>query len=217
MKSLIGHPMGLHLNLTGWVSTQRDWHSDDYLNPHFVYSHYVAVWIALEDISINSGPFEFVRGSHRWPPLRQDKLFTKISKEEAKNPDWPWTTEGIVVNACESEITRRGAKIEKYLPSKGDVMFWHGRLLHRGSKPTVPGTSRKSLISHYSSINHRPDFAVQAIYKKTGGHYFYVEQYINPSLDAGVMKNKSINKLTTLHEKNSSLAMLKFPYKGKIK
>lgn len=43
MKSLIGDDMGLHLNLTGWVSTTRDWHQDDYLNPPFVNSWYTAV------------------------------------------------------------------------------------------------------------------------------------------------------------------------------
>lgn len=26
MESLVGEPMLLHLALTGWVSTQRDWH-----------------------------------------------------------------------------------------------------------------------------------------------------------------------------------------------
>ncbi|GFE68442.1 phytanoyl-CoA dioxygenase family protein [Chroococcus sp. FPU101] len=65
MKSLIGDEMGLHLNLTGWVSTTRDWHQDDYLNPPFVNSWYAAVWMALDDIHPDSGPFEYVPGSHR--------------------------------------------------------------------------------------------------------------------------------------------------------
>lgn len=38
MKEVIGEDMLLHLCLTGWVSSQRGWHQDDYLNPGFVNS-----------------------------------------------------------------------------------------------------------------------------------------------------------------------------------
>ena len=33
MEELIGGEMILHLNFTGWVSSERNWHQDDYLNP----------------------------------------------------------------------------------------------------------------------------------------------------------------------------------------
>ena len=36
MRDLIGDDLVLHLNLTGWESTGRDWHQDDYLNHHNV-------------------------------------------------------------------------------------------------------------------------------------------------------------------------------------
>ena len=44
-----------------------------------------------------------------------------------------------------------------YLPKKGDVLLWHSRLIHRGSKANVPGMERRALIVHYSGINHRQD------------------------------------------------------------
>jgi len=50
LEHLLGEPMGLHLNLTGWVSTERDWHQDDYLNPPQLNGHYAAVWTALDRI-----------------------------------------------------------------------------------------------------------------------------------------------------------------------
>lgn len=177
MEELIGYPMGLHLNLTGWVSTQRRWHSDDYLNPEFVYSHYIAVWIALEDINPDSGPFQFVRGSHKWPPLRRHRIFSHISDKEANGPDWPWITEAIVATACEQEIKARETTVETFLPKKGDVLFWHGRLIHQGSMPNVPGTPRRSLISHYSSLFHRPDMPVRQVYLKTGKTYFHFPDF----------------------------------------
>ena len=54
----------MHLNLTGWVSTERNWHQDDYLNP-FINSWYGRL-VALDKISADAGPFEYVPGSHKW-------------------------------------------------------------------------------------------------------------------------------------------------------
>ena len=74
IEMLIGTPMGLNLALTGWRSTTRTWHQDDYLNPPYINCHYAAVWIALEDIDPDCGMFEFVPGSHKWPLTRGAKI-----------------------------------------------------------------------------------------------------------------------------------------------
>lgn len=157
LKRLIGTEMGLHLNLTGWVSTERNWHQDDYLNPEFVNSHYAAVWFALDDIHPDSGPFEFVPGSHRWPLTRREKVFEHLSPEERLTPDWPSRTQGWVSEAFEREIKRRGAKVENFCGQRGEVLIWHGRLVHRGSPPIRPGAQRKGIIAHYSALNVRKD------------------------------------------------------------
>src|ERR1051325_8798207 len=89
MAAAFGVPMGVHLNLTDWVSTERDWHSDQYLNPQSVGDKYIAAWFALEDIDPKSGPFQYIPGSHLWPVITRDKVFDNISAEEAASPDWP--------------------------------------------------------------------------------------------------------------------------------
>jgi Phytanoyl-CoA dioxygenase (PhyH) len=187
MESLIGHPTGLHLTLTGWISTDRRWHSDDYLNPEFVHAHYIAVWIALERIDPESGPFQFVRGSHRWPPLRRHRLFAMIPPDVQRTAEWPHSTEGIVAVACEREIARRGAAIETFLGGPGDVLFWHGRLVHQGSRARVPGLPRRALIAHYSSLNHRPDMPRREIYPPTGKTYFDFPEWRGREHDEGVI------------------------------
>jgi len=156
LEDLIGYRMGLHLNLTGWVSTERAWHQDDYLNPAFVNSHYAAVWFVLRDVDPDSGPFQYVPGSNRWPVIRQDKLF-QVTGASINDETWPSKTQGFVSEVVEEEIERRGAKVETFLGKKGDVLIWHGRLVHRGSMPRVPGMLRHSLISHYSAIAKRTD------------------------------------------------------------
>ncbi len=157
MRELIGEPMMLHLCLTGWVSTERNWHQDDYLNPPHVNTWYAAVWMALDEIHPDSGPFEYIAGSHRWPLLRGDKVRSFMSPAEADSPHWPKTSEEFVVPALEAEIHRRGAVVQKFVARRGDTLIWHGRLLHRGSRPNVPGMMRKAVICHYSGIGHRQD------------------------------------------------------------
>ena len=168
MAHLIGEPMMMHLNLTGWVSTERNWHQDDYLNPDFVNGWYTAVWIALDTIDADCGPFEYVPGSHRWKLLRQAKVLACMTEEAAKERHpvsralvWPKTSERFVVPAIEAEILSRGATAAQFLAEKGDVLIWHGRLIHRGSLPRLPGRLRRALISHYSGIGHRPDMTAR--------------------------------------------------------
>jgi ectoine hydroxylase-related dioxygenase (phytanoyl-CoA dioxygenase family) len=71
------------------------------------------------------------------------------------------------------QIERRKAQITTYLPERGDVLFWHGRLLHRGSIAKNPNMLRKSLIAHYSGINHRSD--MPAAIKHNSGWYFPID------------------------------------------
>ncbi len=169
MEHLIGEPMMLHLNLTGWVSTERDWHQDDYLNPDHVNSWYAAVWIALDHIDPEAGPFEYLAGSHKWPLLRQKKVLACMTPEQAneldpksKMPVWPKTSERFVVPAIEAEIAGRGLPVSQFLAEKGDVLIWHGRLMHRGSPARSPDMLRRALIAHYSGVHHRPDMQKRA-------------------------------------------------------
>ena len=156
IEELIGEPAGVHLNLTGWISTTRNWHQDTYLNPAHVGDHYAAVWIALDTINPDSGPFQFVRGSHRWPVVTQEKILKALPPHE-RDHRWPRFSESLLTPLFTEEIEKRGAEVITYLPERGDVLFWHGRLLHRGSIANKPGTIRKSAIAHYSGINHRQD------------------------------------------------------------
>lgn len=156
IEGLIGEPGGVHLNLTGWVSTTRNWHQDTYLNPPHVGDYYVAVWIALETINPDSGPFQLVPGSHRWPVVTQEKILRALTPQE-RNHRWPTYSERLLTPLFTEEIENRNAEVLTYLPERGDVLFWHGRLLHRGSIANVPGMQRKVLIAHYSGINHRQD------------------------------------------------------------
>ncbi|MGB8840897.1 MAG: phytanoyl-CoA dioxygenase family protein [Aliidongia sp.] len=178
LEHLIGEPVGLHLTLTGWVSTERDWHQDDYLNPPEVNGHYIAAWTALDQIQPDAGPFEFVPGSHRWPIIRQHKVLTQLGRANGDDPDWPWESERLLTPFFEDQIKERGGRIERFLGNRGDVLFWHARLLHRGSLPTRSGAERRSMIAHYTALTHRSDMPVK--HRHPGGGWYFVPGAVQP-------------------------------------
>jgi ectoine hydroxylase-related dioxygenase (phytanoyl-CoA dioxygenase family) len=165
----LGSPYGLHLNLTGWVSTQRDWHQDSYLNPPNVGDKYVAIWLALDDIDPESGPFQYVPGSHFWPQVTRAKIWELL--DGYAEADWPSKSESVLTQVFEEEIKSRQAEVITYLPKRGDLLMWHGRLCHRGSRPIVPGLRRQAFISHFSAVDARPDMAAPRQHS-TGGWFF---------------------------------------------
>jgi len=180
MQSLLGEEMMMHLNLTSWVSSEREWHQDDYLNPGYVNSYYAACWFALDTIHPDSGPFEFVPGTHKWPLLRQDRIRAHLarispvhaSKEggagDGKGGHWASYSESFVKSCIEAKLARNRMRSQFFLGRKGDVLIWHGRLIHRGSKPRQPGMLRKMIIAHYSAVSKRADMAGQARYHTNG-------------------------------------------------
>jgi ectoine hydroxylase-related dioxygenase (phytanoyl-CoA dioxygenase family) len=177
LRELIGEEMMLHRNLTGWISTERNWHQVDYLNPSSVNSWYAAVWIALDLIHPDSGPFEYIPGAHRSPLLRSDKVRAFVTRDELSGragplalEDWPKVRERFMVPAVEAEIKERGATSERFLAEKGDVLIWHGRLLHRGSVPKRSDLQRCAVIAHYSGVTHRPDMTKREV-DAQGGTY----------------------------------------------
>lgn len=175
MHRLIGEEMGLHLNLTGWVSTDRNWHQDDYLNPPYINSWYAATWVALDDIHPDCGPFEFAPGSHKWPLMKGHKVRMYLTPEERNDIGWPARAERFVNQLAQDEIERRGVQPKKFIAKKGDLLIWHGRLMHRGSYANRPGMERRTLISHYSGLSHRVD--MKALQRTEAGSAYFTHHH----------------------------------------
>jgi Phytanoyl-CoA dioxygenase (PhyH) len=169
LRDVIGEDMLLHLALTSWISTQRNWHQDDMLNPPFVQSWYAACWFALDTITADSGPFEYIPGSHRWPVLNGEKVRSCLTHEEltkidpmTKQNHWEAHADRLIVPAVEQYIARMQVGSCTFIAGKGDVLIWHGRLMHRGTVPLNPRAERRALITHYSGITHRGDVPQRA-------------------------------------------------------
>lgn len=171
LGELIGEPMAVNLNLTGLVSTERNWHQDDYLNAPLTMGWYAAVWFAIGDTDPESGPFQYVPGSHRWPMLRRERVRLFLDPKERYERDSHKLSERFLDKAAVDEIERRRAPIETFIGRKGDILIWHACLLHRGSPPQVPGRQRLSFISHYTGLNHWA-LGPQVGHHENGAMYF---------------------------------------------
>jgi ectoine hydroxylase-related dioxygenase (phytanoyl-CoA dioxygenase family) len=101
--------------------------------------------------------------------LRGEKVRQFLTEEELsrKAPGtginhWEKYAERFVNPAIDYEIQEFGQPVVPFMAKRGDVLVWHGRLIHRGAIPKVPGMERRSLIAHYSGVGHRPDMPMRA-------------------------------------------------------
>jgi hypothetical protein len=185
LDEIMGQDMGLHFVLTAYHSTERGWHQDDYLNPEYVYSNYCAAWISLGNIDPQAGPFEFIADSHKWPCMRRHLVQQQLAGEWATITEsaaggkghWAEYAEIFTNEAYVQEIERQDAPILSFIAEPGDVLIWHGKLVHRGSSPLNPALSRPAMISHFSGITARSDIGTDIRrYGSDGCHYWHFEQ-----------------------------------------
>lgn len=68
---------------------------------------------------------------------------------------WTITSQKMVSEIVETKRQELNMNTQTFLAQKGDVLFWHSCLQHRGAKATKPELERRALISHYSEISHQ--------------------------------------------------------------
>jgi len=134
--NLINDKLTLHLSFTTWTSTRKSWHQDSVSSNKEDASNYVGVWVALDNISADSGPFQFVPGSHKWD-LDFDYVYSPDHQERAAQ----------VLN---QKILDTNSSAYAFTADKGDVLIWDGHLVHGAGSPKPDNFLRKSLIGHYA-------------------------------------------------------------------
>jgi ectoine hydroxylase-related dioxygenase (phytanoyl-CoA dioxygenase family) len=103
----------------------------------------IGAWIACEDVAEGSGPLVLYPGSHRAPffpgftQYRQTNLRTADRETFRRYQDY--------VDDLATRFERR-----EFRATKGQVLLWHGMLIHGGAAIARRGTSRKSMVLHYS-------------------------------------------------------------------
>lgn len=132
-------------------STQR-LHRDPWYVNHSPRTHLFAVWIALEDIHPDSGPLNYVTGSHKLPFYRfhtNDIVF--------HDPRLTQTDRQTAFRHMQEQIRSRKNSPVAALPKRGQAFLWHGSLIHGGSPVINPTLTRRSLVIHFgrSDTHHK--------------------------------------------------------------
>jgi phytanoyl-CoA hydroxylase len=91
----------------------------------------IASWLALDDCDEANGCLEVVPGSHRWPLLCTEKADTTESFTDVTVP------------------IPEGTEVRRVVMRAGDVMFFHGSLVHGSHPNRTAARFRRSLIGHY--------------------------------------------------------------------
>ena len=77
-----------------------------------------------------------------------------------------------------SRAKKFGIEPETYCPKRGDVLLWHGNLMHEGTKIKNNDLTRKSYVTHYTSLDSYPDdFKVKSEDKCLVNHGGYCFEY----------------------------------------
>jgi len=123
-------------------------------------------WVALEDIQPSSGEFQFVPGSHRVPEVLVH------GKTKAHNGDM--AEYARVLTETQRMCDERGLTTEQFMAKAGDVLVWHGDLLHGGAVIKDRSRTRKSMVAHYMPLGVMPTFyntaRMDAFSYEGGGH-----------------------------------------------
>src|SRR5262249_18439176 len=111
-----------------------------HIYPH---NYLIGAWIACEDITADTGPLVVHPGSHRAPFFPG---FTDYPQTNLRTAD---AAQATAYERYVDEVAR-GFPRHEFLARKGQVLLWHGMLIHGGAPVLRPGATRKSMVIHYT-------------------------------------------------------------------
>lgn len=124
-------------------SSQRA-HSDSIHMTTYPLGYLIAVWIALEDSTMDNGPLFYYPGSHRLPYLlnhdfNEGETSFTLGKNDYRDYE----------DRLEDVIKEKKLERKIFLAKKGDVFIWHANLIHGGMPVKNIALTRKSMVIHY--------------------------------------------------------------------
>lgn len=178
-----GPPCALQ-SLTFYMGSQQPTHVDfPYVRCQSPLAHLAASWIPLEDIHADAGPLAYFAGSHR---TEVSGFFDFGGGSIVLEPDSTRDPQELS-DYLDERMRQAGIQPRVFLPKKGDVLVWHGNLSHAGTVIRDASRSRKSYVTHYTSLEayppgHRQTGAPElgARFQAHGGYVFSYPWLVDP-------------------------------------
>ncbi|MGI4731979.1 MAG: phytanoyl-CoA dioxygenase family protein [Janthinobacterium lividum] len=138
------------------VGTQQRAHTDSAHFSSLPERFMCGVWLAMEDITAESGPLIYYPGSHKWPVLSNAMIGRRGWKSSHVSAQTPFEA------VWSAMVDAEGIAPETFLARKGQALIWAANLLHGGGLRTDLKRTRWSQVSHYyfaDCIYYTPAFS----------------------------------------------------------
>jgi len=158
LRHVFGSPPVLLQSLTFSRGSEQALHQDfPYVFQQREIAKLAAFWIPLEDIHPDSGPLVYYPGTHQVSRMG----FFDWGEGHINNFDRFSAKEKVdeYGRYLEAKVASMGFAPLRYLPKKGDVLIWHGALVHGGSKIGNRKLTRKSFVGHFTSLENHHSLA----------------------------------------------------------
>jgi phytanoyl-CoA hydroxylase len=188
MDELFGSEPGLIQSLTFWKSSEQSLHQDfSFVHHHHRLGHLAAAWIPLEDIHPDAGPLVYYKGSHL---ITDQQFFDWGGGNILAGRDCDSQTFNNYGRYLEELIRTQGWEPSVFLPRRGDLLIWHGALIHGGTPMHNAALTRRSYVCHYTAAAaHR----AMAPYRVGEGLYFSEPPSLPPEAKTGSLPERIVN------------------------
>ena len=140
---LFGRPARPFAAINFMKGSRQHLHQDMGVFHIYPHNYLMGAWIACEDVAADSGPLVFHPGSHRAPFFSG---FTDYPQTNLRTAD---DALAAAYEAYVADVASRYPR-EEFIARKGQVLLWHGMLVHGGAPVLRPGSTRKSMVLHYT-------------------------------------------------------------------
>lgn len=140
-------------SLTFYKGSQQPIHIDyPYVRTQTRLAYLAASWIPLQDIHPDSGPLAYYPGSHN---VDVSDFFDWGQGSILLEPDSD-KTPAQFAEYLYARMREKNVAPKVFCPRKGDVLIWHGNLAHEGTAIRDAALTRKSYVTHYTSLAAYP-------------------------------------------------------------
>lgn len=134
--------------------TEQRTHSDFIHFASLPARYMCGVWLALEDVTLKTGPLHYYEGSHKSPQLSYQDLGIQMVNERG-GLNWENPETRLRYNEYEQLIAEKVALFPKRLLTvkKGTALIWSSNLFHGGNPIDDLNGTRWSQVTHYFFAN----------------------------------------------------------------
>lgn len=152
IASFLGSEQVVYSSLFFKEGTEQHLHRD---TPHFYtnpINKYCGVWYALEDIDRESGPLRYYKKSHTIDDIDNHAIYNELFDEtktyQENNLETLLKYNKIIEEKCIEHNLELVDENNYEQINKGDIIIWHPKLLHGGSKVLNNKLTRYSIVTH---------------------------------------------------------------------